>query len=277
MPPEIILTETYHDMPFLEKLVVLGDSPSIVPAHARTAATLLKRLKGKNFAYVTYTQKVYKIDNNEATASIGRYWPRNSEYVCYQTMLGSLRRVLSAVKSDEIDMENAQTQILSEKFPEERCLGEYCERREDILHDVASSVGVDRAAAKQLFAILVFRDNISAWKATFNVANHVSLPKFAYDFESAVQNCLDKFTAYPASLMYIQAARNKKLHTGRPWENSVFALWLQDLEAKCMVKAIHFIRSKVVEADSLIHDGLNKATKSLIDCKELGEYARNAT
>jgi hypothetical protein len=131
-------------------------------------------------------------------------------------MLGSLRRVLSADKFGEIDMENAQPQILSGKFPEERCLGEYCERREDILHDVVSSVGVDKVAAKQLFIILVFGGSISAWKTTFNVANHVSLPKFANDFESAVQNCLDNFTADPANLMYIQAARNKKLHTGRP-------------------------------------------------------------
>jgi hypothetical protein len=54
-------------------------------------------------------------------------------------------------------------------------------------------------------------------------------------------------------------------------------LWLQDLEAKCTVKAIEFIRSKAVEALSLIHDGLSKATGLLIDCKELGEYVRNIT
>jgi hypothetical protein len=47
MPPEIILTETYHDLPFLSKLAVSCDSPGIVPAHARTAAALIKRLKGK--------------------------------------------------------------------------------------------------------------------------------------------------------------------------------------------------------------------------------------
>ena len=108
MPPEIILNETYHDLPFLEKFAALGDSPSLVPAHARTAATLMKRLKGKNFASVTYTQNVYKIGNNRAIAAIGHYWPRNAEYVCYQTMLDSLRRVLSADKCDENDMEKAQ-------------------------------------------------------------------------------------------------------------------------------------------------------------------------
>jgi hypothetical protein len=64
MPPEFILTDTYHDMHFLEKLAVLGDSPSTVPDHARTAAALLKRLKGNNFASFTYTQKVYILGNN---------------------------------------------------------------------------------------------------------------------------------------------------------------------------------------------------------------------
>ncbi len=104
-------------------------------------------------------------------------------------MIGSLRRVNSADKSDEIDMENAQPQILSGKYPEERYLSEYCERRENTLLDVASMAGVDRKAAKQLFFILVFGGIISVWKENYNVANHISLPKFAYDFESSMQNC----------------------------------------------------------------------------------------
>ncbi len=75
---------------------MLDESSSIVLVHARTTATLLNRLKGKSFASITYAQKVYKMGTNGATAAIGRHWPRNSEYVCYHTMLGSLRRVLSA-------------------------------------------------------------------------------------------------------------------------------------------------------------------------------------
>ncbi len=148
VPAEITLTETYHDLPNLTKLAMLGDSPSIASAYARTAATLLKRLKGKNFASITYTQKFCKIGNNGATAAIGRYWPRNSDYVCYQTILGSLRRVLSADKSDEVDMKNAQPQILSGKYPDERCLSKYCERREEIMLDMAAMASVDMKVAK---------------------------------------------------------------------------------------------------------------------------------
>jgi len=46
MPTEITLTETCHNLSFLSKLSVLGNSMGIIPDHARTADTLLKRLKG---------------------------------------------------------------------------------------------------------------------------------------------------------------------------------------------------------------------------------------
>ena len=45
MPPEIILAEIYHTLPFLSKLAVSCDYPGIAPAHARTADALIKRLK----------------------------------------------------------------------------------------------------------------------------------------------------------------------------------------------------------------------------------------
>ena len=44
-----------------------------------------------------------------------------------------------------------------------------------------------------------------------------------------------------------------------------------------MVKAIEYIRSKDLEPESLIHDGLKISMTSLIDCKELGEYVRLST
>ncbi len=112
MPPEITLTVTYHDLPFLSKLAVSCDSPSIVPAHARVAAALIKRLNGKNFTPITYERKLYKISNGGAMATLGCCWPRNSNFVCNQSMLCKLRRVLSAEQSVEIDMENAQSQLL---------------------------------------------------------------------------------------------------------------------------------------------------------------------
>ena len=65
MHVEITLVGMYHDLPYLTKLDMLGDSPSIVPAQARTAATLLKRLKGENFASITYAQRFYKISGKE--------------------------------------------------------------------------------------------------------------------------------------------------------------------------------------------------------------------
>ena len=43
-----------------------------------------------------------------------------------------------------------------------------------------------------------------------------------------------------------------------------------------MVKAIEFIRSKVLEPESLIHDGLKISITSLKDCKELSEYVRTS-
>ena len=71
MPPEIILIETCNNLPFLSKLAMSCDSPDIVPAHGRTAATLLKRLKGKSFLPIVFERKLYKIGNGSASASFG--------------------------------------------------------------------------------------------------------------------------------------------------------------------------------------------------------------
>ncbi len=94
-----------------------------------------------------------------------------------------------------------------------------------------------------------------------------------------MRNYEAQFNADPNHFMYGYAARTKKQNSKRRWENSAFALWLQDVEAHCMMSAMEFIRSKEVEPSSLIHDGMLVpiSAASLIDCKALGEYFRNAT
>ena len=104
MSIKITLTETYCDLSFLSKLSVLGQSIGIIPDHARTAATLLKRLKGKNLSPITYDRKLCKINNGGGSDTLGRYWPRNISFVCNQSMIDSLCRVLNAGQCAYIDV-----------------------------------------------------------------------------------------------------------------------------------------------------------------------------
>jgi hypothetical protein len=170
----------------------------------------LKRLKGKNLSPITYERKLYKINNGGVTATLRRYWPRNSSFVCNQSMLGCLRRILKAEFSMEIDMDNAQPQLLSGMCPDAAFLHDYCANRKACLLEVATAAGVDRGAANKLFITLVFGSSINTWKEDYNVANDVSLPKFAYDFETGVRTCESKFNADPKKLHVWACAPDKK-------------------------------------------------------------------
>jgi hypothetical protein len=164
-------------------------------------------------------------------------------------------------------------------FPDAAFLHHYGANREACLLEVATAACVDIGTAKDLFVILVFGGSINTLKEDYNVPNDMSLPKFAYEFETGVRNYEARFNADSKHCMYGYAARTKKQHSKRRWENLAFALWLQDLEAHCMMSAMEFVRSKGVELSSLIHDGMlvPVSAASLIDCKALEECVRNST
>jgi len=65
--PTITLTETYHNVGFLNKLAALGHGRAIRESDITSAKKINKRLKGRSMASaVTYEQLLYKINNNDS-------------------------------------------------------------------------------------------------------------------------------------------------------------------------------------------------------------------
>ncbi len=63
-------------------------------------------LRNGNVSDLLYEQKHYKV-GKDVSARVGRYYPSKKVGACYQTMRGSLRRIVMKEKYMEIDMENA--------------------------------------------------------------------------------------------------------------------------------------------------------------------------
>eukprot|EP00873_Tetraselmis_striata_P009643 jgi/Tetstr1/429907/TSEL_019772.t1 len=275
---EIKLTETYHDLGFLKKLANQGHGSRVMPEHQAVGKNILKRLRGKDTSEVGYRQRIYAVGNGRSTA-IGRLWPKQQRFVCYQNMLGSMRRSLAAGKYVEVDMANAHFKLLAGVYPEAAAINEYCDGRAEHLREVAEAADCPKWQAKTLFIIMAFGGSVDTWKAEFNVADDLELPAIVGKVKSAIDTCKALFETDDANLKYIRAAKSKNQATGKAWENTAFSLWLQDLEAKCMVEAIRYLQAADVHVASLIHDGALIAAEDQerVDIEALGEHVRNST
>ena len=103
------LTEAYSQKGFLSKFKDLKPSENITVADICTASKLVTSMKGGSTACITYEQLQYKIGKEEEVR-IGRYYPfvgAKKGSVSYQTMRGSLRRILMNSNYAELDMKNA--------------------------------------------------------------------------------------------------------------------------------------------------------------------------
>eukprot|EP00873_Tetraselmis_striata_P027957 jgi/Tetstr1/448221/TSEL_035509.t1 len=139
------------------------------------AKNLHKRLRKIPSTTVEYIQKAYPIPDGEV-AYIGRLYPSNKRFVCFQNMLGCLRRVLIAGKYVEVDMQNAHFQLLAGKYPDALAIQDYISNREEHLRAVQEAAGVKRAVAKQLFIMLIFGGSVDGWKAENNIPETLQLP-----------------------------------------------------------------------------------------------------
>jgi len=227
---EITIQETYNDIAFLSKLASLENCPSMLPSHVLYAKHYLSRLKGSKNVYVKYERKMYKITDS-IKEGLGRFWPRNTEYQCYQNMYDKLRRILLMEEYEELDMLNAQSTFLSGFFPDAHSIARYISERDGILKEVEETAGVDCKSAKELLTILMFGGSVTAWRLKNNVSQDVRILPFVRDLEEEIKILQATFLSDTANMKYLNAAEDKRYHNPKKqWENSAFALWYQDLE-----------------------------------------------
>eukprot|EP00873_Tetraselmis_striata_P021731 jgi/Tetstr1/441995/TSEL_003145.t1 len=276
MPLRIELTETCHNVDFLKKLFSQSSSSVIDKSLVTIAKKLHQRLRKNASTTVEYVQKAYPIPG-EGDAFIGRMYPSNQRFVCFQNMLGCLRRVLIAGKYVEVDMQNAHFQLLAGKYPDAPAIHDYISNREEHLRAVQEAAGVPRAVAKELFIVLIFGGSVDGWKADHNIPESLQLPSICQELYYTVVALKGDFETRPENQTFVKAAKSKKLR--RAWQNTAFALWLQDLEARCMLAAIGHLRAGGVQVASLIHDGalISAADEHKVDLEALGTHVRDAT
>jgi outer membrane receptor for monomeric catechols len=119
---------------------------------------------------------------------------------------------------------------------------------------------------------LIFGGTIATWRTEHNVSEDTVLPQICGDIFRCIAGLKADFeTRNSENQVFAQAAKNKKVK--QKWENTAFALWLQDLQATCMLAAIEHLRTSGVEVASLIHDGVlvKSSDENNIDLEELGE------
>jgi P4 family phage/plasmid primase-like protien len=272
---KITLEESYFDLSFLRKLVTQRPDSTVSHEHIAMGERLLLNINDKKKTVVDYEQRRYIVGPNEKVA-LGRFYPKQQTY---QNMLGSMRRVLASGHYAEVDMVNAHFRLLLGKFPSARALRAYCDERDEHLASVSAACNVPTAVAKKLFIILIFGGSVKTWATDAGITGDPVLPAICHAVEADIRACKEAFHSDPESLRYIKAAKAKHATTGKPWENTAFAYWLQDLEATCMVKAIAYLKRSGVHVASLIHDGVlvDSADASLVDIDGLGGYVRKAT
>eukprot|EP00873_Tetraselmis_striata_P018169 jgi/Tetstr1/438433/TSEL_026990.t1 len=154
-----------------------------------------------------------------------------------------MRRAPLSEQCVEVDMENAHFKLLAGKYPAES----YIDNREMHLESVQNAAGVTPSPAKQLFLILIFGGTIATWMAECNVSEDTLVPPICREMFRSIAALKADFETRSENQVFVKAAKHKKQKAS--WQNTAFALWLQDLEARCMVSAVEFLLGSGVEVE----------------------------
>ena len=255
IPSEIVLKETYYNKAFLTSLSRQAeDSPIDEDKYVKPAAKILKRVSASSSSTLKYHQIEYQIGAGQ-TVVAGRFYPH---VPCYQSLPGTVRRIVADDQYSEIDLENAHPNILLDRFPDMDGLRAYIEERDDVLEEVERLTGVSRGKAKELFIRLVFGGTVDSWRQDCEVSPQRRLPDIVKQFSRDIAEILGLLSDEEWFQKYIKIAKyrsNSKKFRGKKWESTAISLWLQDVEAEIMVSAIAELQRQGVSVASLIHDG----------------------
>ena len=278
IPTSLTLTETYFDIAFLDKLCNQRPDSQVKREHISCAKSLAKRLRGTNTSEVKYEVKKYKIRNGE-TASIGRLFPANKGFVCYQNMLGKMARILQGGQYLEVDLKNCHFEILRSMFDHYKAFASYCDARDEILASVSSSTGCPKWQAKTLFIILIYGGSVDTWRKEFNIPEDAPLPDIVREVVAAVNGVKGELGDKTWFKKFVLAASNKDPTCERKWANTALSFWLQDLERGVVTAAISHVQDSGVEVGCVKHDGflVKACDRNKIDLERLAEHCKSST
>ena len=101
----------------------------------------------------------------------------------------------------------------------------------------------------------MFGGKISSWKTGYDISE--DLPGFCFHLQCELQTIKEHFVAQPENVKFVKVAQTLERKEGKKCENNAVALWLQDLEAQCMMIIIDYLVWHArVHPSYLIHDGI---------------------
>ena len=294
MDTVITFTECYFDrVPFIVMVANQRHDSGVDQREIQMAKKMLTSgslSRRKNQVAVKYRQKTYLIGRASVTA--GRWFAKGASY---QNMLGSFCRVIASGHLVEIDMENAHYNLVVGRWPDLSGIQDYVTNRESRLEELVEGCQVERWRAKELPIRIMYGGAVKAWLSDHDVEDSISVPPFVYRLQDDISEARRRFVLLAESKLYMKIANSKEkrnvktmdesLHLRfKGWKrstdpvSSAFSLWLQTLEAKCVMSAIDFGQEHGVLVHSVKHDGYLVDAKSRdIDTALLGAHVREAT
>lgn len=216
------------------------------------------------------TRVVQLADKKKSTAEIffrkkpyglGRYYA--STHGGYQAMGGKLRRLLMDGNFHDIDIQCCHPVLLAQVCKGWRIpcpkLKEYIRSRDRIFQEITQQLGCSEKAAKNFFTRALFGGSIARWRECWGVPEEKEITSFMLAFHREMVVLIAKVVEKKELEPFVRATKdNKECTKDNPtWTNpaSPVALFLQELESKCITSAIDKATKDKFKLVSIIHDG----------------------
>ncbi len=185
----------------------------------------------------------------------GRYYSKGG----LQGIGGWIRRLILNNTYVEVDFVNSLPTIcqqLCETYNiDAPYLDDYINNREKHLLNIMEEYSVDKDVAKNLFLIITHGGTFKTWivKNKLNITKDTT--EFIENYYKGILNITKNaivFPNYKNLLDFIYKQKNKAELS----DFSALAIYMQDIESKCINVLCDYLKQKAIDVNTIIHDGL---------------------
>lgn len=218
---------------------------------------------------INYSKKINKgwvyVDYKKASFNYGR---RYSQFkgCSLQYMKSDLRNTLTHKIYDDLDMVNAQPNILSQLLKKNNILSpfldKYIKEREDILNNLNIALGCERNESKELIISLMYGSTLESWilGRGYNLESfkETEIFKFIFDFKEELKD-ISKTLYIKDPFKMVDILKHSRDPLRDIFKNpisSFISILCQDIEDKILMIIKNTLEEKGFKIGVLIYDGL---------------------
>jgi hypothetical protein len=260
--PSITLKEHYFNVEPIKLLIrVDPDHPDynrdnmVWLEEQKKLRCIMNNMKHDPASDTHYLNVVYKV-KEYTNVALGRMYAKTA---CYQNMYNIVRRLVIDGNLYSLDIENAHPMLLFQLCADADYnavqLGLYNEKREETLNTLMHHYKISRDLVKNLFVRMCFGGSPYVWSEE-NKRESVPHPEIVLAFFGELGHIkaviAKKFPGWQEA--YTSGVLEKKNKSLWRQYDTVLAVYLQDLERKCMSVVRAVLKAEGIEIVSLIHD-----------------------